>query len=87
MPKQIALLVQRCVVVAEDRAVRPRWNHRRHGSGLLNPVDQLIRIIPLVGQHGVSVKAFQQRLGLCTVMPFTPGYNEAERITQRIAHA
>jgi hypothetical protein len=33
------------VVVAEDRTVRPRWDHHQ-GLGLLNPFDQLIRIIP-----------------------------------------
>ena len=57
-----------------------------HGSGLLNPVDQLIRIITLVGQHGLGVEPIQQCLGLCTVMPFAPRYNEPEWIAQRIAH-
>ena len=82
---QIALLVQHLVVVAEDHTVRPRWDHR-HSPGLLNPCDQLIRIIALVGQHGVGVKPLQQRVGLCTVMPFAPRHDEPEWIAQRIAH-
>ena len=82
---QIAFLVQRCVVVAEDRPVRSRRDHRQ-GPGLLNPCDQLIRIIAFVGKHGVGVEPFQQRLGLCAVMPFTSRHDEPERIAQRIAH-
>ena len=82
---QIALLVQHFVVVAEDPPVRSRGDHRQ-GPGLLNPCDQLIRIVALVGQHGMGVEPLQQRLGLCTVMPFTSRHDEPERIAQRIAH-
>jgi hypothetical protein len=52
----------------------------------LNPFDKLIRIIALVGKHGVGVEPIQQRLGLCTVMPFAPRHDEPERIAQRIAY-
>lgn len=82
---QITLPVQHPVVVAEDRPVRPRWDHH-HSPGLLNLFDQLIRIIALVGQHGVSVEPFQQRLSLCAVMSFAPRQDEPEWIAQRIAH-
>ena len=82
---QIALFVQHCVVVAEDRTVRPRWDHHQ-SPGLLNPCDQLIRIIALVGKHGLGVEPLQQRLGLCTVMPFAPRHDEPKWIAQRIAH-
>lgn len=82
---QSARLVQLCVIVTKDRSVRS-WRDHDHGSGLLHPVDQLIRIIPLVGQHGVRLEPFEERLGLCTVMPFPPCYNEPERIAQCIAH-
>lgn len=82
---QIALPVQHFVVVAEDRTVRPRWDHHQ-GPGLLNPFDKRIRIIALVGKHGVGVEPIQQRLGLGTVMPFTPRHDEPERIAQRLAH-
>jgi hypothetical protein len=52
----------------------------------LNRCDQLIRIVALIGQHGVGLEPFEQRLGLCTVMPFTSGHDESERIAQCIAH-
>jgi hypothetical protein len=52
----------------------------------LHLFDQLIRIIALVGQHGLSLEPLQQRLGLCTVMSFAPRQDEPERIAQRIAH-
>lgn len=81
----IALLVQRFVVVAEDCPVRSRWDHHQ-GPSLLNPFDQLIRIIACVGKHGVGAEPFQQRPGLCTVMPFASRHDEPERIAQRIAH-
>ena len=49
----IELLVQRVVVVAEDRTVRPRWDYHQ-GPGLLNPFDQLIRIIALRDEQPFS---------------------------------
>lgn len=81
----IAFLVQCCVGVTADRAVRSRRDYRQ-GSNLLNRCDQLIRIIARIGQHGVGLEPFEQRLGLCTVMPFTSGHDESERIAQCIAH-
>ena len=60
----IELLVQHVVVVAEDRTVRPRWDHHP-GLGLLNPFDQLIRIIALRDEKPFSdrrVVARQRKL-------------------------
>jgi hypothetical protein len=34
----------------------------------------------------VGVEPFQQRLGLCTVMPFASRHDEPERIAPRIAY-
>jgi hypothetical protein len=45
----------------------------RYGPHLVNPCDQLIRIMALVGLHGLRVEPLQLRLGLCPVMSFTPG--------------
>ena len=56
---QIAFLVQPVVIVAEDRPIP------NSGVSPLNPCDHLIRLITLVGKHGVSVDPPQQRLGLC----------------------
>lgn len=64
---QIALLVQRFVVVAEDRPIRSRGDYHQ-GPSLLNRFDQLIRIIALVGQHGVGMEPFQQ--GLACVLSY-----------------
>ena len=80
----VALLVEFGVVGALDFAVS-LWRNDDPGSGFSDPVSEMIGIIALVGQRGLSRKALDEIMGEGDVVALTWRADQADRIAVGVA--
>ena len=66
---QVSFTIQMPVILTLLSAIRAQWNHGFDAT-LFDGLNQLIRVIALVSNHGVRFEVFDQPPGVWAVMAF-----------------